>query len=199
MIDFHFAELAKLVIGFVLALLQSDAAAVHGPPMVAVGDRIDGMTLAIGAGDAQPLWAFCASEVDGNNTTADCRVPQFERLAIGHAFLGGDDVFKDTAWSDLDWQLYIDDQLVDLHSFGTYDYVLPTMAPNPSLVKEVFMRFTAWDVVLTNLQAGEHVLEGYVSAGSEEHTWVVNLIIEGDAVARRNPQRKGLYPQDIAR
>ena len=177
MINFYFSDFAKLVIAFVLAFLQSDAAAAH-TSMLTVGDEVDGMTLTTGAADARPLWVFCASEVNKNVTTANCRVPQVSKLAIGHVFLGTDVAFNETKWSDLRWELYLDDQYINLDQFGTYDYLLPTMAPNPSLVREVFMKFTAWDVVLTNLKPGVHTIEGRVFDGAEEYSWIVNLVIE---------------------
>ena len=182
MIKFYFSDLAKVVLAFILAILQLDvkAAAAH-TSMVTIGDEIDGMILTTGAADARPLWAFCASVVSKNVTTANCRVPQMPKLSIGHAFLGTEEALRKKEWSDLRWELYIDDQFIDLNDFGTYDYLQPTMAPNPSLVREVFMKVTAWDVVLTNLQPGVHTLEGRVWAGAEEHQWVVNLVIEGSS------------------
>ena len=183
MINFYFSDFAKLVFAFVLAFLQSDAATAH-TSTITVGNEIDGMILTKGAADARPLWVFCASEVNKNVTTADCRVPQVSRLAIGHVFLGTDNTFSETEWSELQWELYLDDQYINLDQFGTYDYLLPTMAPNPSRVREVFMKFTAWDVVLTNLQPGEHTLEGRVRAEAEEYSWAVNLIIEESSLGR---------------
>ncbi|HET6596187.1 MAG TPA: hypothetical protein VFG81_11220, partial [Anaerolineales bacterium] len=94
MINFYFADFAKFVLAFILAFLQSYAPA-HSS-MVTVGDKIDGMTLTTGARDARPLWVFCASDVQGNLTTAHCHVPQVSRLAIGHVFLGTDGAFRDT-------------------------------------------------------------------------------------------------------
>src|SRR5687767_4692738 len=128
MINFYFSDFAKLVFAFVLAFLQSDAATAH-TSMLTVGDEIDGMILTTGAADARPLWAFCATEVSKNVTTADCRVPQLSKLAIGHVFLGTDHAFSETKWSELQWELYLDDQYINLDQFGTYDYLLPTMAP----------------------------------------------------------------------
>jgi hypothetical protein len=181
MINFYFSDFAKLVFAFVLAFLQSDAATAH-TSMLTVGDEIDGMILTKGAADARPLWVFCASEVSDHVITADCQVPQLSKLAIGHVFLGTDHAFSETKWSELQWELYLDDQYINLDQFGTYDYLLPTMAPNPSFVREVFMKFTAWDVVLTNLQPGVHTLEGRVRTGAEEYSWVVNLVIEESAL-----------------
>ena len=82
MINFYFSDFAKLVVAFLLAFLQSDAAAAHAS-MITVGDEVDGMTLTTGAADACPLWSFCASDVNGNVTTADCRVPQVSSLWSG--------------------------------------------------------------------------------------------------------------------
>lgn len=179
MIDFYFAHFAKFVLAFLLALLQLDAtvAAAH-TSMITVGDEIEGMTLTTGAADARPLRVFCASEVSNQVTTANCRVPQVSRLAIGHVFLGTDVALSDMKWSEMNWELYLDDQYINLNDFGTYDYLLPAMAPNPSPVREVFMKFTAWDVVLTDLQPGVHRMEGRMFADAEEYRWVVNLVIE---------------------
>jgi hypothetical protein len=192
MIKFYFANFAKLVLAFILAVLQLDAkiAAAH-TSMITVGDEIDGMILTKGAADARPLWAFCASEINKNVTTANCRVPQMPKLAIGHGFLGTDEAFLGTEWSELKWELYIDDKLIDLNDFGTYSYVLPTMAPNPSVVREVFMKFTAWDIVLTDLQPGAHILEGQVRGGAEEYSWVVNLVIEESSQGNRDHKEAG--------
>lgn len=190
MIDFHFADLAKVMLAFVLAFLQADAAAAHSS-MITAGDEIHGMTLTTGAADARPLWVFCATDVIGNVTTADCRIPQVSTLAIGHVFLGTDEVFTEADWSQLKWELYFDDALIDLDTFGRYDYVLPTMAPHPSLVREVFMKFKAWDVVLTNLQPGAHTIEGRVYTRDEEYRWVVNLKIEDRPLSEWASYRQG--------
>src|SRR5215208_1690195 len=105
MINFYFADFAKLVLAFVLALIQSDAAIASAhTSMITVGDELDGMILAKGAAAARPLWAFCSSEVNKNVTTANCRVPQLPKLAIGHVFLGSDEAFTNIEWSELNWE-----------------------------------------------------------------------------------------------
>ena len=192
MINFYFADFAKLLVAFVLALFQpsSEMAAAHAA-MLGAGDEIDGMTLTSGADEARPLWAFCSSQEKDNVTTASCRVPQMEKLAIGHSFFATDSVFQNADWADLHWELYLDGQPVDLSDFTTYDYVLPTMAPNPSLVREVFMKFTAWDIVLTDLQPGEHTLDGRVRTDTEEYRWMVNLVIaNGSALQSRSAPKR---------
>ena len=192
MINFYSTGLAKLGFAFLLALSQLSAGRSNASvSMVHSGDEIEGMTLTTGAANAHPLWVFCASEVMGNVTTANCRVPQVSRLAIGHVFLGTAEVFGELDWSQLKWELYFDNALIDLDTFGTYDYVLPTMAPHPSLVREVFMKFKAWDIVLTNLQPGAHTIEGHVYASDEEFRWVVDLKIEDQPLSEWKPYRRG--------
>jgi hypothetical protein len=182
MINFYLADLAKIALALLLSFFPSmakvptaDSALLH------VGNAINNMILTKGALGASPLWIFCSSTVSNNLTTADCQIPQIPELAIGHAFLPFDGAFHGTEWSDLQWQLSIDGKSIDLADFGTYDYVLPTMAPNPSFVKEVFMKFKAWDVVLTNLQPGLHTIKGQVSSATQVHKWVVNLAIQNKA------------------
>ena len=165
-------------------------AAAHAA-MLGAGDEIDGMTLTSGADEARPLWAFCSSQEKDDVTTASCRVPQMEKLAIGHAFFATDSVFQNADWADLKWELHLDGQPVDLSDFATYDYVLPTMAPNPALVREVFMKFTAWDIVLMDLQPGEHTIDGRVHTENEEYSWIVNLVIENQSVVQSRSASRG--------
>ena len=167
-----------------LAACQSMAKAQISPILMSdalsLDTRLDGMILTKGASQVPALWLFCSSQVSGTVTTAECQVPQMPRLAIGHAFLPSEEALRGTEWSELDWELSIDGQPVNLDEFGTYDYVMPTMAPNPSLVREIFMKFTAWDIVLSDLQPGSHTLHGLVRTEAEEHSWVVNLSIEAN-------------------
>ena len=178
MINFYFADFAKLIFAFLVTLSQPSARIepLH-TAMLNAGEKIDGMTLTSGAADARPLWFYCSSEVSENITSADCQVPQIPKLAIGHGFLGTDEILKTSDWSDLTWNLWIDSRPVNLEDFGTYDYVVPSMAPNPSLVREVFMKSRAWDVVLTDLQPGQHTIKGEVRSDTQFYKWNVNLVI----------------------
>jgi hypothetical protein len=202
MIKFHFSGFAKVLLALLVVACQSPVkmASAH-IAMINVGDEIDGMKLTKGAADARPLWAFCASKVSNDVTTANCRVPQMSKLAIGHVFFAADSAFRGMEWSELQWELYIDDMYINLEDFGTHHYVLPTMAPNPSFVREVFMKFTAWDVVLTNLQPGEHTIEGHVRSDAEEYSWIVNLVIEDTSPSLRQPSNdsQSQCPRNVKR
>lgn len=170
-----------LYVGLLLMLTACQAA---GPALSAAllrpGGAIDGMSLTTGAKDAAPLWAFCSpAQYVGNSTISDCNVPLVPKLAIGNILMPGDDALSRLDWSQISWELAIDDQPIDLKSFGTYDFALPAMSHNPSPVKEVFMHFTAWDVALMNLVPGQHTLRALAHMGTESYAWVMNLTIEG--------------------
>jgi hypothetical protein len=148
--------------------------------MLEPGDQIDGMILATGAADAPPLWAFCfLIQQSGNVTSSYCSIPSMlPTLAIGHVFIVAEEALTDLDWSEFTWELSIDDQTIDLETFGTYDYVMPSMPRDHSHIREVFKKFTAWDVVLTNLKSGEHTLHGLAHSETDTYTWIVNFMIE---------------------
>ncbi len=83
-------------------------------------------------------------------------------------------------WADLVWELSIDDYVVDLDSFGTFDYVMPAMPASPSPIREVFAKVTDWNLVMTNLNPGEHTLHFRAQDGADQYHWLVNLVIEGE-------------------
>ena len=162
---------------FVLTACQAAGKPLNAA-MMRPGDTIDGMSLTTGAKDAPPLWAFCSpAQYAGKTATSECNVPIIPKLAIGHILMPGDDTLTRLDWSEISWELTIDDQPIDLKSFGTYDFVMPAMSHNPSPVREVFLKFTAWDVVLTNLNPGEHTLQGSARMGNDSYTWVIHLTI----------------------
>ena len=153
---------------------QSFSAALSRP-----GDAINGLRLSTEAADAAPLWAFCStSQGSGNLKSFDCRTPVLPALAIGHIFLLADEALGSQQWSDLVWELSIDEQAVDLEQFGTFEYVMPSMAQSPSRIREVFQKATAWNIVLTNLNPGEHTLRFLAQSETESYSWFVNLVIE---------------------
>ena len=169
-----------LVIGILLLLTACQAA---GQPlnsaMLKSGDTVDGMSLGKGAAEAPPLWAFCsASQADSHFKTFDCHTPLLPTLAIGHIFLLTDETLRTLKWSELDWGLSIDGRAVDLESFGTIDYAIPNLSKSPSPIREVFSKVTAWNIVLTNLNPGEHTLRFAAQNETDHYTWLAHLVIE---------------------
>ena len=149
------------------------------PPMIEPGDKIASMVITTGAEDAPPLWAFCSpAQHLANTTTSDCSVPVIPRLAIGHIIMPGDDTLTRLDWSEISWQLTIDGLPVDLKRFRSHDFVLPAMSHDPSPVREVFVQFTAWNIVLTDLKPGHHTLWFVAQSKLETYTWFVSLQIE---------------------
>ena len=148
--------------------------------MLKPGDVIDGMTITTGAAKTPPLWAFCPPAIENDGIlSVDCQVPQLAELAIGHTFGVADQALQTLDWSTLTWELDLDGHLLDLESFGTYDYVMPDLAPHPSPIREVFRPMRDWDVVLTNPKPGMHTLHGVARAETDTYGWVVNFYISG--------------------
>jgi hypothetical protein len=143
------------------------------------GEATNGMSLTTGAADASPLWAYCSpSQENTHIRTFHCRAPAWQTLAVGHLFLLTDAALLERREADLKWQLTIDDRIVDLESFGTFDYVMPAMPASPSPIRKVFARVTDWNLVMTNLSPGEHVLSFRAQNETESYMWLVQLVIE---------------------
>jgi hypothetical protein len=169
-----------LVIGVLFLLTACQGA---GQPlqaaMVGSGDSINGMSLATGAADAPPLWAYCSPLPENTHVrTFHCNAPAWQTLAVGNLFLITDAALLNRNGSDFVWELAIDDTIVDLESFGTFDYVMPAMASSPSPVREVFAKVTDWNLVTTNLNPGEHTLSLRAQSESESYMWLVQLVVE---------------------
>ena len=178
----RFSKLLYAVLTVILTACQTAGLSLS-TAMFRPGDTIDGMSLTTGAKDAAPLWAFCSpAQYVGNSTISDCSVPLVTKLAIGQIFMPGDDALSRLDASEISWELAIDDQPIDLKSFGTYDVALPAMSHHPSAVREVFVHFTAWDVVLTNLLPGQHTLHASAYTAKESYSWVINLTFDGPCV-----------------
>ena len=175
---YRFSQL--LALGSLILLTACQAAGQRASAaMLKSGDTIDGMGLTTGVMGTPPLWAFCSSsQASSQIRSFNCHAPVLPTLAIGHIFLLADEVFTNMNWSDLAWELSIDDQAVDLASFETFDYTVPSMAKHPSPIREVFKKATAWNIVLTNLNPGEHTLRFLAQNDTDSYTWSVNLVIE---------------------
>ncbi len=142
-------------------------------------DTNSSMHLTTGAADAAPLWAYCSpSQENTQIRTFHCRAPVWQTLAIGHLFLLTDQALLNRDGAELVWELAIDDYVVDLESFGTFDYVMPAMPASPSPIREVFARVTDWNLVMTNLNPGEHTLHFRAQDDTAQYHWLVNLVVE---------------------
>ena len=174
-------HLSKLFIAGVIFLLTAcqSAGESSSAALLTSGDTINGVTLATGAESARPLWGFCSPAQENTPIrTFNCRASELQTLAIGHVFLLAEEVSANSDGSDLVWNLSIDNQIVDLESFGTFEYMMPSMAKRPSPIREVFKKAIGWDIVMTNLSPGEHSLSFRAQSATDSHSWLVNLMIE---------------------
>jgi hypothetical protein len=147
------------------------------------GDRIADMSLGTEAEQAYPLWSYCSTPtVQGSITTVDCEVPAVSRLAIGYPFEAAGRALDGLDWSELVWDLSLDQTTIDLYAFGTHDLVYPGLADHPSHIREVFRKIEVWDVVLEDLTPGAHTLRGSVQAGGRTYIWVVNLQVGAEGM-----------------
>ena len=108
----------------------------------------------------------------------DCHVPPLSTLAIGRPFEKADQALQVLDWSEMNWELYLDERPVDLEAFGVCTYFIPDLAPHPSPVREIFRQMKTWDVVLTNLSPGMHTLHGTARTDTNTYTWVVNFTVK---------------------
>lgn len=183
MINFYFVNFAKLVLALFLAISQLAVEPLAAEASIlSLGDRVNGMTLSKGPGDAHSLWAFCLNSPEGEGSyILDCRVPALASPRMGNLLLYANEAMPNLSWSDLVWDLSIDGQAVDLEPFETVDHVWPGMGKIlSSPVSETFKQSTGWNIVLTDLKPGQHTLwlVAQNSTGSDSYTWFVSLDIE---------------------
>jgi hypothetical protein len=179
------AQMDKILFGkvsYVALLLMLTACQAAGQPLSASlfkpGDTLDGMSLTTSAKDAAPLWVFCSpTQSTGNTTTSECSVPIVPRLAIGYLLLPENDSLLKMDWSEIDWKLTVDDQPIDLKRFGIYSFIRPVLLHAASPVREIFVSFPVWDVVLTDLKPGKHTIHGSAKMGTDSYRWIIHLAI----------------------
>lgn len=109
---------------------------------------------------------------------SECSVPATARLPIGQIFMLADHPLNRLDRSRVTWDLDVDNQPLDLEAFGTFKYAVPGIPSSPSPFKEVFRIVEAWDVVLTDLTPGEHIVTGHALYGTNIYTWVIHLSIQ---------------------
>jgi len=171
-----FSKLWSSLVLFFLVACQSKVQS-SSASMLKPGDHIGGMTLTTGATEAPPLWAFCSHQ--DNDHVSKCHIPsKVSKVGIGHVFVLADEIPANLDWAEVTWNLSVDNQPIDLPLFGTYDFVLPGMASKPSPIREVFWKFTAWDIVLTDLKPGQYILRGAAESEYDTYSWIIDLFIE---------------------
>lgn len=143
------------------------------------GTKVNEMVITTGAEDAIPLWSICNRTLETERHIKFlCLDSAYPRLAIGSTFGLIDKIPESLDWSDLTWEMYLDDYPINLSAFGTRDIVYPEFVPKPFPYQEAFLRMTIWDVVLENPSPGGHVLRGSAETNDKEYSWEVSFIVK---------------------
>jgi hypothetical protein len=132
-------------------------------PMLKPGDQIGQMIVKAGPpeSDGPPLWAFCspAFSTEPGVKTLPCTVPALPELDVGHGWFAVNESRRDSNWKAMKWELYIDNQRIDLDAFGAIDDDLPQKGLDDlDENKEVVTKLRTWVVLLSNLTLGPHTL-----------------------------------------
>jgi hypothetical protein len=161
------------------ALVSCGRQTSQAPRILKEGDNLNGMLLISGTTGAPPLEVFCQIEPDEDATdTINCQVPALPKLQIGHLIGLKSDAFQALDWSNLDWQVYLDDYRLDLKTFKEQSYLEPALLSTPAPVREVFKHGRTWNVVLVNPTFGLHTLLCTVRDKSVVYSWVVSFMIK---------------------
>ena len=119
-------------------------------PLLKPGDHIRDMVLTNKEPASYEVFTtYCAIPSDSHtptSTTITCSdLPRGTILAAGHGWYSATQQELDNAWSAMRWQINIDEQELDLASFGTQD-----------MDRDGGGRIRSWQVWLENLTPGQH-------------------------------------------
>lgn len=115
--------------------------------MINPGDRIGDMRLTIGPGKSMTeIWQFCDPYVtDPGVITKECSIPA-QNILIGYGSFASTTEELDAGWSSTTWELFLDNQPVNLPAFGTFD-----QEDESGFLRE-------WNVMLEQPEVGAHTL-----------------------------------------
>jgi hypothetical protein len=171
---------ALLVLLFLLTGMLSACAGESVPPptptlttgerWLEAGDYIGEMRLIRDDGETPWIWDYCDVETPWEGTTIirQCDVPLSPTLFVGLGWVLDSWEAVDAGWQadSESWVLYLDDQPIDLVSFGVLDFEADGLM------------FRMWNVVIENIQPGAHSLRYTFTEGGVNYdaTWEFNVI-----------------------
>jgi hypothetical protein len=150
------------------------ARAIPGPGPLQPGAVINQIKLTTGAAGVASLWELCGGLV---NTTVVCLVPAGGRLGVGPSARLADGA---ASWDRQPWQLFLDDEPIDLPAFGTFDYV--RREPSRDGGADIAWHYRAWDVVMIP-QPDRHSLRAVRCAAGA--TWAAPSLARLSATPRQ--------------
>ena len=145
------------------------------PPSIGPGGKIGTMTLVRGIEPRadDELWRYCVPAVPTPGTyRRTCSIPHIDRLFIGYGDWELTPKALDSAWKQLQWDLWFDGRRVDLSRFGTSErtlYNFPPAGGKTAILRE-------WNVTLLRMTSGKHVIRYRSlsrSLGTTDATWTV--------------------------
>lgn len=151
---------------------KSPAATATKVALIEPGDKIGAMVLLTGPAesDGPLIWAFCppAFSEEPGVITIECSVPPLPELPVGHGWFTSNEAKRDENWEAMTWELFIDDQPVELNAFGALDVDLPqTGLPGYDPDEEVITKLRTWDVLLSDLVPGAHTLRSVLHVSQD--------------------------------
>lgn len=125
------------------------------------GDQIGQATVEVYPGATPHLWEYCSEQLSNAPAGAkiECSMPLLPEIGIGLGWVARDEALRDSNWEALAWEMYVDDQALNLEAFGEYTFDLP--------VEGMIVKLRGWKVELVNPTPGEHTLR-YVTHVKQE-------------------------------
>lgn len=134
------------------------------------GDRIGDMVLTIGQGEGvTEIWEYCDPYITETGVIAkECKVPALQSLFIGYGSYADTTEELDVDWPSITWELFLDDQQVNLPAFGTFDKDDDMGGP---------VKLRSWNVMLEQASPGKHTLHYTISQNGETYdiTWAFTV------------------------
>jgi predicted esterase len=186
---FVFLLLVAIVTVSCASPATSTASPTLNPPMLKPEDSLGEAVVEIAKDETgEPdVFTFCdplITESDPRVIVRTCTVPQLPYLFIGYAELANTQEELESLWKAKTWQLYFDQQPVDLQSFGFFD------------MNWQRYRLRRWKIAVENLPPGEHSLHYILTSAdpqkTEDITWVFTI---GESASTSSPiMEKIVYP-----
>ena len=141
-----------------------------GERWLEAGDTLGEMRLIRDDGDTPWLWDYCEVGDTWETTpfTRQCDVPLSPTLFVGLGWVQDSWEAVEAGWlaDSESWVLYLDEQPIDLISFGALDFEADGLM------------FRMWNVVIKDVQPGAHSLRYTFTEGGVNYdaTWEFNVV-----------------------
>ncbi len=173
--NFSLLALTVLLVGMLSACAGEPAplpttTPTAGERWLEAGDTLGEMRLIRDDGDTPWLWDYCEVGDTWETTpfTRQCDVPLSPTLFVGLGWVQDSWEAVEAGWlaDSESWVLYLDEQPIDLISFGALDFEADGLM------------FRMWNVVIKDVQPGAHSLRYTFTEGGVNYdaTWEFNVV-----------------------